>query len=67
LRADLVLLDPARFIDTATYDDPKQVPEGISKKFVGGRTVWADGASTGASPGNVLREPLSGSQERPRR
>jgi N-acyl-D-amino-acid deacylase len=55
-----VLLDPARFIDTATYNDPKQVPEGISKVFVGGRTVWADGASTGVLPGNVLREPLPG-------
>jgi N-acyl-D-amino-acid deacylase len=60
LRADLVLLDPARFIDTATYKDPKRVPEGISKVFVGGRTVWADGASTGVLPGNVLREPLPG-------
>ena len=60
LRADLVLLDPARFIDTATYDDPKQVPEGISQVFVGGLTVWADGVSTGVLPGNVLREPLAG-------
>lgn len=58
LRADLVLLDPARFVDTATYDDPKQIPEGISRVFVAGRTVWADGAPTGALPGDVLREPL---------
>jgi hypothetical protein len=28
--------------------------------FVDGRTVWADGASTGVLPGNVLREPLPG-------
>jgi N-acyl-D-amino-acid deacylase len=60
LRADLVLLDPARFIDTATYDDPKQIPKGISRVFVAGRTVCADGAPTGALPGNVLREPLPG-------
>ena len=59
MRADLVLRDSARFIDTATYNDPKQVPEGISQVFVDGRTVWADGASTGVLPGNVLREPLS--------
>jgi N-acyl-D-amino-acid deacylase len=58
LRADIVLLDPARFIDTATYDDPKRIPDGISRVFVAGRTVWADGASTGLLPGNVLREPL---------
>jgi N-acyl-D-amino-acid deacylase len=60
LRADIVLLDPARFIDTATYNDPKRIPEGISKVFVEGRTVWADGTSTGVLPGNVLREPLPG-------
>jgi N-acyl-D-amino-acid deacylase len=60
LRADVVLLDPARFIDTATYNDPKRIPEGIRRVLVGGRTVWADGASTGVLPGNVLREPLPG-------
>jgi N-acyl-D-amino-acid deacylase len=58
LRADLVLLDPAHFIDTATYDDPKRIPEGIRRVFVAGRTVWAEGAPTGVLPGNVLREPL---------
>lgn len=58
LRADLVLLDPARFIDTATYDDPKRIPEGVRRVFVAGRTVWADGAPTDARPGGVVREPL---------
>jgi N-acyl-D-amino-acid deacylase len=58
LRADIVLLDPARLIDTATYDDPKRIPEGISRVFVAGRTAWADGASTGVLQGDVLREPL---------
>jgi N-acyl-D-amino-acid deacylase len=60
VRADVVLLDPARFIDTATYKDPKRIPEGIRRVLVGGRTVWADGASTGVLPGDVLREPLRG-------
>ena len=58
LRADLVLLDPAHFIDTATYDEPRQIPEGIRRVFVAGRAVWAEGAPTGVLPGNVLREPL---------
>jgi hypothetical protein len=35
-----VLRDPARFIDTATYNDPERIPEGISRVFIGGRTVW---------------------------
>jgi N-acyl-D-amino-acid deacylase len=60
LRADIVLLDPARFIDTATYDDPKRAPEGISQVFVAGRTVWADGAPTGVLAGDVIRKPLPG-------
>ena len=58
LRADLVLLDPAHFIDTATYDEPRRIPEGIRRVFVAGRAVWAEGAPTGVLPGNVLREPL---------
>src|ERR687898_237525 len=33
LRADIVLLDPARFVDIATYDDPKRIPEGVSEVF----------------------------------
>jgi N-acyl-D-amino-acid deacylase len=55
LRADLVLLDPARFVDTATYDNPLQTPEGVVRVVVGGQTVWKDGAPTGALPGGVVR------------
>jgi N-acyl-D-amino-acid deacylase len=58
LHADLVLLDPARFIDNATYEDPKRYPEGVANVFVAGQAVWANGAPTGALPGGVLREPL---------
>ena len=59
LRADLVLLDPERFIDTATYDDPKQVPTGVERVIVAGRTVWLGTTGhTGELPGGVVREPL---------
>jgi N-acyl-D-amino-acid deacylase len=58
LRADLVLLDPERFVDTATYDDPKQVPTGVERVMVAGRTVWAVTRHTGELPGGVVREPL---------
>jgi N-acyl-D-amino-acid deacylase len=58
LRADLVLLNPARFIDTATYEDPKRYPEGVENVFVAGQAVWANGAPTGALLGGVVREPL---------
>lgn len=59
LRADLVLLDPGRFIDTATYHDPRKVPDGVNRVLIEGQTVWRDGAPTGALPGGVMREPLS--------
>lgn len=59
LRADLVLLDPAQFIDAATYECPKQTPEGVERVLVAGRTVWMDGKSTGELPGGVVQESLS--------
>ncbi|MDQ2745148.1 MAG: D-aminoacylase [Chloroflexota bacterium] len=54
LRGDLVLLDPARYIDTATFEEPKQYPEGVERVVVAGKTVWRNGAPTGALPGGVL-------------
>ena len=52
-RADLVLIDPARYVDTATYDEPHQVPPGVELVTVGGITVWDNGNHTGARPGLV--------------
>ena len=54
-RADLVLLDPGRFVDTATYDDPAQSPDGVLGVWVAGEAVVRDGRVTGARPGGVLR------------
>ena len=52
-RADLVLLDPARFVDTATYDAPKQSPDGVLGVWVAGERVVDHGRLTGARPGGV--------------
>ena len=54
-RADLVLLDPAEFVDTATYADPCRSPAGVVGVWVAGERVWADGEPTGARPGGVVR------------
>ncbi len=54
-RADLVLLDPERYVDTATYDDPKQSPDGVIGVWVAGTQVVQQGRVTGARPGGVLR------------
>ena len=53
--ADLVLLDPATVIDTASYESPKQAADGIRQVFVNGRAVWNGTASTGERPGRILR------------
>ena len=53
--ADLVLFDPARIADVATYADPHHPPAGIVRVLVNGVEVVRDGAHTGARPGRALR------------
>lgn len=53
--ADLVLFDPRAVIDRATTADPSAVSAGISTVWVNGSVVFADGATTTARPGLVLR------------
>ena len=54
-RADLVLLDPERYVDTATYADPCRSPEGVVGVWVAGRCAYRDGAPTGVRAGGVVR------------
>jgi N-acyl-D-amino-acid deacylase len=53
--ADVVVFDPEKVIDRATYLDPFQYPEGIAHVVVNGALVIEDGRHTGARPGKVLR------------
>jgi len=53
--ADLVIFDPDRVRDTATFERPKQPAAGIDAVYVNGVAVWRDGHSTGARPGVVLK------------
>jgi N-acyl-D-amino-acid deacylase len=53
--ADLVVLDPQRVIDRATFDQPTAPSEGIELVMVNGRVVRQDGGTTHARPGRVLR------------
>jgi N-acyl-D-amino-acid deacylase len=59
-RADLVLLDPKRYVDEGTYDDPISTPDGVLGVWVVGQPVWRDGRATGARPGGVVRTPRAG-------
>jgi N-acyl-D-amino-acid deacylase len=53
--ADLVLFDPRTVTDTATYDDPKRTPAGVSLVVVNGQIAWRDGAHANAGSGQMLR------------
>jgi N-acyl-D-amino-acid deacylase len=57
--ADLVVFDPESVADRATFADPTLRPEGIEHVMVNGKSVFQDGASTGARPGRALRRPVS--------
>jgi N-acyl-D-amino-acid deacylase len=53
--ADLCLFDQETVIDRATYEDPRQYPEGIPYVIVNGTLVVDGGVHTGARAGRVLR------------
>jgi N-acyl-D-amino-acid deacylase len=53
--ADLVLFEPATVIDRATTTDPHAISAGIGRVWVNGREVFAEGRTTGAQPGRVVR------------
>ena len=55
--ADVVIFDPARVRDHATYDDPHRYATGVVHVFVNGEQVLRDGEHTGALPGQVVRGP----------
>jgi N-acyl-D-amino-acid deacylase len=53
--ADLVLFDPARIEDRATFDEPHRRAVGLEGVWVNGERVLEGGVPTGARPGRVLR------------
>lgn len=53
--ADLVVFDPARINDPATFQAPHQYAEGMVHVLVNGRWAVRDGAVTGTRAGTVLR------------
>lgn len=54
--ADLVAFDPHRVSDPATYENPRQFPEGMPHVLVNGAFVVRDGELTGATPGTAIRK-----------
>ena len=55
--ADVVVFDPARIADHATFAKPQVYATGMRDVFVNGVQVLKDGEHTGATPGRVVRGP----------
>lgn len=54
---DIVIFDPEKIRDLATFEQPHQYSEGIVHVFVNGKQVIENGSHTGAKPGRVLWGP----------
>lgn len=57
--ADIVLFDPVTVIDRATFEDPRNGPDGMPHVLVNGEFIVRDGKHTGARPGRALRRATS--------
>ena len=55
--ADIVIFDPAKVKDNATFDKPHQYSEGMIHVFVNGVQVLTDGEHTGRKPGKFVKGP----------
>jgi N-acyl-D-amino-acid deacylase len=57
LKADLVVFDPNRVADTATFEKPHSYAAGVSTVIINGQVAFEKGAMTAARPGRVLYGP----------
>ncbi len=55
--ADIVIFDPKKVNDKATFEKPHQYAVGMKHVFVNGTQVLNNGIHTGAMPGKIVRGP----------
>jgi len=55
--ADIVVFDPEKVTDKATFTNPHQYAEGVLHVFVNGQQVLKDGEHTGSTPGRFVKGP----------
>jgi N-acyl-D-amino-acid deacylase len=60
--ADLVVFDPAKVQDNATFSDPHHYATGFEAVFVNGVEVVSRDEHTGARPGHVLRHRVAAAE-----
>jgi N-acyl-D-amino-acid deacylase len=58
--ADIVMFDPAKISDAATFAKPQQYATGMRSVYVNGVQVLKDGEHTGATPGRFVKGPGTG-------
>jgi len=56
MMADLVIFDPAKVQDVATFEKPLQQSLGMDYVLVAGQPVIDEGRMTGLSPGAILKK-----------
>jgi N-acyl-D-amino-acid deacylase len=54
---DVVIFDPLKISDHATFNDPHQYATGVTDVFVNGVQVLKEGEHTGAKPGRFIKGP----------
>lgn len=59
MAADVVVFDPAKIADKATFAEPTQFAEGVEQLLVNGVAVIRDSKLTGELPGKVIRSQAS--------
>ena len=59
-KADIIVLDPDRYRDKATFDNPRQFAEGVAHAIVNGRFAIRDGEASGELAGMPIRRPSVG-------
>ena len=55
-KADIVVLNPDKFTEKATFEDPMQVAEGVEYVFVNGVPAIENGRRNDSLAGKVLRK-----------
>jgi N-acyl-D-amino-acid deacylase len=55
--ADVIVFDPAKVKDNATFEKPHQYAEGMVDVFVNGKAVLLNGQHTGAKAGRFVKGP----------
>ncbi len=55
--ADIVVFDPAKVKDNATFEKPHQYADGMIDVFINGAQVLKNGEHTGAKPGRFVKGP----------